>query len=229
MAGGDRLWIAPELEIFYGDDGEWRCPPELDPGSWSAVVSGDEVLLSQEALGCTLARVVRSAVVEAPRGLDWAAYELSDTVRALRGWSAWHVVMVPAPARIFVRDTNEPVVYYAPAPPIAGGWIDASDEPPRWKLGFGPPADGRFVLGAAGPEDPGPLVVVTGEADPAGTYVDVPPDGGVAAPVQVYCSGGQGFCELEHHAPLETRAARSTVVGAWGPMRARLDLLRSLC
>lgn len=230
VPGGDRLWPAPELEVFYenpADPASWRCPPELDPGDWQLTETPDGVALRQGALGAAFSREVEP-LADRPWTLPWAGYRVTDEVRSDRGWSAWHVVMVPAPAQVFVRRAGSPVVYYPPAPPVAGGWIEASGKAPRWKLGFAPPPDGRVLLAALGPEDPGPLVVLLAEAPPSGTYVDRPPDGGPGTAVQVYDAGGEGFCELEHHAPREQGRTQATVIGAWGPRTDREDLLRNL-
>ncbi|HVE91169.1 MAG TPA: hypothetical protein VNE62_02560, partial [Actinomycetota bacterium] len=85
------------------------------------------------------------------------------------------------------------------------------------------------ILCAIGPQDPGPLVVLLSAAPQDGTYLDEPPDGGPGTAVQVYSSGGAGFCEIEHHAPLETRRSDATVAAVWGPMRERMDVVGRLC
>lgn len=232
VAGGDRVWLAPEVEIFYRDRSDpstWRCPPELDPGTWTASIKDDGVVLHQVALGTGLRRAFRPLLTPpVATDLAWSGYLVSDTAETEKPWSAWHLVMVPTPARVFVRGAKDPVVYYPPAPDLAGGWVQATGEAPRWKLGFRPPRDAKVVLAAIGDRDPGPLVVVTAIAAPSSTYVDTPPGGGPATAVQVYNSPGEGFCELEHHAPLESRGYESTVFGAWGPLESRLSLVERL-
>lgn len=229
VAGGDRVWPAPEVELFYSDDA-WRCPPEVDPGSWTLEGTSDDVAeLRQTALGAMFRRTIRPLDdLGVDADIPWSGYSTSDVLETDERWSIWHLVMVHAPARVFVGAWREPVEYYAPRPDEIEGWIDARDEPPRWKIGFAPAEDGNVTLAALDGDDPGGLVVVFSKADPSGTYVDVPPGGGPATAVQVYGSGGDGFCELEHHAPLETRAVSSVVVGAWGTRSERIGLLDAM-
>ncbi|HVE91759.1 MAG TPA: hypothetical protein VNE62_05615, partial [Actinomycetota bacterium] len=62
VAGGDRLWPAPELEVFYEDPDDpqsWRSPPEVDPGTWTMTLEGPGAVLRQEALGSRMSRHVR--------------------------------------------------------------------------------------------------------------------------------------------------------------------------
>ena len=229
IAGGDRMWPAPEVEHFYDDDG-WRCPPEIDPGSWTLSGTADgQAELRQRAADAGFRRTVtpiEDLPVTSP--VPWSGYRTTDVLETDRAWSAWHLVVVPAPARVFVGAWREPVDYYAPRPDEIEGWMDVRDEPPRWKIGFPAPEDGRVLLAALDGADPGGLVIMFASADPGGTYVDVPPRGGPATAVQVYSSGGLGFCELEHHAPVESRTATSAVVGAWGRRGERLELLDAL-
>lgn len=231
VAGGDRLWVAPEVEIFYEtpEPEGWRCPPELDPGEWSLERVDGTAVLEQSALGASLRRRIGPLEdLRAPTELAWTGYRVVDEVEASSRWSAWHIVPVPAPARLYVRDGSDPVVYYAPRPDEIEGWIDARDAEPRWKVGYPAPADGKVVLAAMDDDDPGGLIVLLSAADPEGTYVDVPLGEESASAVQVFGSGGRGYCELEHHAPLETRRAASVVVGAWGSRQERLWLLAAL-
>lgn len=229
VAGGDRMWLAPEVEIFYEDRNDrstWRCPQELDPGTWTASIIDDGLVLNQVALGTGLRRVIRPLFAPPiATDLAWSGYVVSDTAQTEKPWSAWHLVMVPAPASVFVRGSNDPIVYYAPTPDFDNGWVPATGQAPEWKLGLHPSVDSRVVLAAIGETDPGPVVVVKSVASPSSTYIDVPPSGGPATALQVYNSPGKGFCELEHHAPLESRSYESTVFGAWGPLEQRLSIV----
>lgn len=231
VLGGDRLWAAPEVDIFYPDPAnraDWRCPAQLDPGSWQLVVD-DAVVLSQKAMGASFVRRI-TALAEPPVPCDlaWSGYRVLDRVHGKQGWSAWHVLVIPAPARIFVSGGTDGVEYYPPVPTTRNGWIEASGKAPRWKVGFSPPADGRLTLAALDPSETGSLVAVLTNTPPDGTYVDVPPAGGPATAAQVYNSAGEGYCELEHHAPLETRSTDCVVLGAWGQMSSRLAFLDAL-
>lgn len=233
VAGGDRLWLSPEREVLYEGDPSvrenWRCPEELDPGSWTARVLDDHVALSQEALGARMERIVRpllAAPVETD--LPWTGCEIDEEVVTDRDWSGWHLTMVPAPATMFVRSAHDPIALYGEPPELQAGWIRATGTR-EWKLGLLPPKDGRIVVAAVGDADPGSLVVITSYADPAGTFLDRPPwvDGPETA-IQLYDSPNLGFCEFEHHFPLETRAATTLLFGAFGPRAARLELLQRL-
>jgi hypothetical protein len=227
--GGDRMWIAPEVELFY--DGPpvpegWRCPPELDPGEWSMERAGDGVELRQTALGAELRREIAPLEGWDPGpGVRWSGYRVVNTVETSRRWSAWQLVMLPTPADISARGGRDTIVYYAPAPAISNGFMRADGSPPRWKVGFEPPRDGDARLVALFDPDPGPVVVIMSRLDPDATYVDVPPEGGRAAALQAFDSPGDGFCELEMHAPLETRRLETIVVAAWGSRSQRMSIV----
>ncbi len=224
---GDRLWPAPEVEIFYDPDGTWRCPPELDPGDWRIRNDRGTVVCEQRALRTYFRREIRAVSVDG-WSIPAAAYTTRDIVDSPRGWLPWHLVQVPAPSSVFVHATGAPVVYYPPSPTIEDGWMEATGTTQRWKLGWHAPSDGRVVLVSMSHVDPGGMVVVTSDARADGTYIDIPPDGGAATAVQVFDAGGEGFCELEHHASRERPVLTSTVIGAWGSHDDRLEHLRTL-
>lgn len=231
--GGDRLWVAPEVPLFYDGDptdrANWRVPEGLDPGDWQVHEHEGSVRLEQQALGATMRRRIEPLVEPpVPIDLSWAGYRLADEVSADEPWSAWHLVMVPTPGDVFVRGARDPLEMVAPAAPLEDGWVRPHPEDQPWKLGFDPPGDGRVVLAVVGDDDPGPLVVVLAVADPAGSYVDVPPQGGRATAVQVWNAGADGFTEIEHHAPLEQPVLSSTVLGVWGARSERLGVLAAL-
>lgn len=228
LLGGDRCWLAPETELFYqrpGDPGSpWRCPPELDPGSWE----WDGAVLRQTALGARLTRRITPLPAGPIAGpLLTAGYTVTDQAETDQPWAPWHLVVLPLSGDIWVRAAADPLVYYPPAPAVRDGWL-VFDRRDRWKAGFAPPPDGRVVLAAMAAADPGALVVVTTELKPGLTCVDTAPDGSGAAPVQVFANGPAGLCELEHHAALETGAYTATVVGAWGSRAERSRLLTEM-
>ena len=231
IAGGDRMWLAPEVDIFY--DGpvspdSWRCPPELDPGDWSMERNGDAVELRQTALETRMRRTVTPLPTwEAAGALPWSGYRVIGEVETSARLSAWHLLMLPAPGEVFVRAATDRTVYYAPAP-ATGEPMHTDGLPPRWKVGFQPPVDGACVLGAVSDRDPGPLIVLTTTLSDASTYIDVPPEGGDPAPIQVFDSDGDGFFELEVHAPLETRTIESEVVAVWGSRADRISVMDRL-
>lgn len=232
LDGGDRMWLAPETEVFYddlSDPSSWRCPPELDPGSWSMEKQEGAVVLTQTALGAKMTRRIHPLDRFSPAGgLPWSGYRVTNSVVTAERRSAWHLLALPAPNDIYVRWADDPVIYYPPAPPVRAGWIDVDDSPPRWKAGFPPPGDSRCLIASSSRTDPGALVVLTASLAPGGTYVDVPPGGGDGACVQAYNSGGGGFCEIELHAPLETKVVEALVVAVWGSKRQRRAVLEEL-
>jgi hypothetical protein len=239
--GGDRMWIAPELDLFYDDASEpstWRCPKELDPGSWTMEITARGVQLHQaphlEArhpdtpqMIRTIEPLMRFAPAE-KEAIRWSGYRITNRLIANRPWSAWQLLMLHSPAEVFVRNAHDPIVYYPPAPETLEGWTRADGEGPRWKVGFDPPSDSRCVIGVLSDDDPGSLVTVTADIPSGGTYVDRPPSGGRAAPIQIFDSGNEGFCEVEVHAPLESKVVESTVVAVWGDRSARLQLLETI-
>ncbi|MBW3560962.1 MAG: hypothetical protein KY437_00525 [Actinobacteria bacterium] len=233
ITGGDRLWLAPERVVFHPEGSverdSWRCPKELDPGSWTAEQNDDGVSLRQDALGADMRRVIRP-LVEPPVAceLPWAGYRTDDAVITERRLSGWHLIMVPAPSDLYVGDARHPVPIYGSPPEPRSGWLEADGTPPEWKLGLDHAPGGQMVLAALGRDDPGLLVVVLSETDPEGTYVDVPPTGGRPTAIQLYNSPSLGFCELEHHFPLESRASHATVFGAFGAEGARRELIERL-
>jgi hypothetical protein len=222
---GDRLWPAPEVEIFYDADGNWRCPPELDPGDWRIRNDRGTVVCEQQALGSYFRREIRTVPVDGWT-IPFVAYTTRDIIESRRGWLPWHLVQVPAPSSVFVHATQDAVVYYPPAPDVVDGWTEATGKAERWKLGWRAPSDGRVVLAAVSHDDPGPMVILLSNAMPDGSYVDVPPGGGPATAVQVFDAGGEGFCELEHHACAQEPVLASTVIGAWGTRDERMAHLR---
>lgn len=235
LTGGDRLWLAPELTVFYpeGDTrrDSWRCPEELDPGSWAGEQRDGAVTLRQVALGATMTRTI-TALQQPPVATDlaWCGVRVDEQVETSRRLSGWHLTMVGQPATVFARGSGPPQAMYGQPPALQDGWLRAEPGPAEWKLGLLPPADGRAVLAALGDDDPGGMVVLLADVDPHGEYVDKPPSGdGPATALQLYSSpDGYGFCELEHHFPLQTRAATTVLLGVWAERQARLDLLDRL-
>ena len=229
--GGDRAWLSPELDLFYENatDLDSRIHPrELDPGTWTLDRSAGMVNLRQRFRGAEMSReIVALEAPIAPTSYSWAGYRVVDEAVTEQRWSAWHIVMVPSPANIYVV-AGDAVTYYAPSPEIKDGWMRSEDRPPRWKLGFHAPKNGSVVLAALGDSDPGSVVVLAADLPVEGTYIDRPPGGVVGTAAQVYSSGGDGFCELEVHAPLESRSLESFVMGAWGTRDERLRLIETI-
>lgn len=233
VSGGDRMWLAPEMDVLYEDrrdPSSWRCPPELDPGSWKMTTHNASVDLQQEFLGARMVRRV-SPVQELPieSELPWAGYTVISLVRTAAYLSAWQLAMFPAPCSAYVVACGGPIGYYEPVPLAQKGWMRADDHPPRWKAGFAPKTDGRTLLACMSDAEPGSLVVMTSLLDSSGTYIDAPPEGEVeGTAVQIFSSGGKGFMELEFHAPLEKRSLQCDVLCFWGDRPERLRALSQI-
>lgn len=232
VSGGDRMWLAPEMDVLYEDRRDpstWRCPPELDPGSWKMTIHNKSIDLQQEFLGARMVRRV-SPIQALPieSEVPWAGYTISSLVLTAAYLSAWQLAMFPAPCSTYVSASGDPVRYYEPIPLVEKGWMRADDQPPRWKAGFVPKADGRTLAACMSDGEPGSLVVMTSFLNPSGTYIDAPPGGERGTAVQVFSSGGKGFMELEFHAPLETRSLECQVMCFWGSRTARLRVLRQI-
>lgn len=232
VAGGDRLWLAPEVDLFYDQGGKWSCPAELDPGSWEMAGGPDGVTLRQQALGATMSRTIEPVTALLPtEELPWAGYRVHDWVVTDRRVSAWHILMLTTGARLFGGEiAKEPVVYYSPAPKPIDGWFDTGADV-RWKVGLDVSRPGEpTVIAALYPEDPGALVVMGARLDAEGNYIDVPlgATSTRGCPIQLFDSGDRGFCEIELHAPLESRSLTSTVVTVWGSSTRRLQVLKTL-
>lgn len=70
-SGGDRTWLAPEVDIFFphfpNRDKYWQ-PRELDPGRYEVVGTADGIRLVNR-LTCTLSRLHRSVALEISKSL----------------------------------------------------------------------------------------------------------------------------------------------------------------
>jgi len=232
IEGGDRMWLAPQLDVFDWD-GEnistMQLPDGMDPGSWQSVTNGDQIEFEQTFLGSKMIRQISPLnSIKVKSTLPYCGYNIHDRVITEKYLSSWHLIMVPHPSDIFVHSAHSPVRYFGSPPSFNSGWISAESNTEAWKLGLSPDHSGKITIGAFSREDPGGLVVLIAFAEPNATYIDYPPDGSVGTAIQLFNSAGGGFCELEHHAPLETQTLKASVLGSWGNFQERLSFLNSL-
>lgn len=71
-SGGDRTWLAPEVDVFFPNypslDKYWQ-PRELDPGRYEIVRDGDRMRLVNR-LSCPLSRLKRSVELEIAKSIS---------------------------------------------------------------------------------------------------------------------------------------------------------------
>ena len=232
IEGGDRMWLAPQWDVFDWDGNDvstMRLPAEMDPGSWQGSQDANQVKLQQTFLGAKMIREI--SPFDSPKIqsiLPHTGYKVHDQVVTEKRLSSWHLLMVPHPADILVHSAHSPVDYFGSPPSIHNGWIVAEKNVNAWKIGLSPESSGKIAIGAFSKDDPGGLVVIMASAAPNGTYIDYPPGGSLGTAIQIYNSGGGGFCEIEHHAPLETQSHQAFVFGFWGEFQKRLSAFNSL-
>ena len=171
--GGDRTWLAPEIELFIGDldrPGEtYAVPPALDPGNWT--------LTSAEASGVSLTnearlRLHRSGVVVGVRlgksygpagnllsgtplasaGLQYAGYTQVTTLEVEPQPDAdvrlgiWNLLQLPPPGVMLIptRDRVEAQQVFGALSP---GELTAEPHLVRWEMG-GDGVDAKIALRA---------------------------------------------------------------------------------
>jgi hypothetical protein len=168
--GGDRTWIAPELDFFYPDyprTDRYLQPRSLDPGAWSSERGGNAVTLrSEPTLRCfrtgedvrlritkrirPLGGLALRAGVPLPLlGLASCGYSVScrldilgETPRAAVG--LWDLLQLPPGGRMLIgtRGTGRAVRYFGDIPADA---LAESDGLVRWTMA----APGEQKIGVA--------------------------------------------------------------------------------
>ena len=88
----------------------WACPQDVPPGSWTLKRRGGAAQLRQQAIDVAFERLVEHVAARPVScELPWSSYRTVDRVRTSCDWSAGHIVVVPAPARVFVGGLGDPV------------------------------------------------------------------------------------------------------------------------
>jgi len=132
--GGDRTWLAPEIDLFIGDLARpmesYVVPPALDPGCWTVVPgAGAELCLTNSAhawlqrsrrkIGVDVSRSIRPATNPlrdtplAHRGLQYAGYTLITTLELEPVADAgirlgiWNLLQLPQPGEMRIPTSSE--------------------------------------------------------------------------------------------------------------------------
>jgi len=114
-SGGDRTWLAPEIDLFFGDlNRSWETyavPPALDPGYWTlSSATATELCLTNStrlwlhrsgcAINVRLCKSYRAAVNPLARsGLQYAGYTQVTTLELESGTNVplgiWNLLQLP--------------------------------------------------------------------------------------------------------------------------------------
>jgi hypothetical protein len=160
-SGGDRTWIAPELDFFfpaYPDINTYRPPQALDPGSYRVVSSTHGVSLTSVA-SLTNSRAKRKLSIEIKKSIDssrdplhaekttlglnaskFAGYALRTSLKVTSDVGAstpiglWNLIQLPIGGQLFVATLHAatPTVYMGHVPSSA---LDVLPYLTRWKTG----------------------------------------------------------------------------------------------
>jgi hypothetical protein len=171
--GGDRTWLAPEVELFIADLGRpgetYAVPPALDPGHWTlAAASASALTLTNQTrlrlrraggeIGVRIGKSLSpadnplSGTPLAGAGLRCAGYTQVTTLEVEPGAGArlglWNLLQLPPPGEMLVATRG-------PAAPRQVFGVLAADELTleprlvRWRMG-GPGVDAKIALRAPG-------------------------------------------------------------------------------
>jgi len=211
--GGDRTWLAPELDFFLPDFpvlDRYVPPPELDPGSYQASVFESGILLAMD-LTITPRRLGRPVPLRLTKTIgpttnplrdfaigktvEFAGYEVYSTLQMMEPAATriglWHLMQMPHGGELIIATNG------TPTPDVLFGEISPEDL-------MNSPGELRYRMGAVGgqklglfPEschgragylfqhgDTANLVVRNFRVVPDGHYVDTKWDD----------PGGRGYC-----------------------------------
>ena len=169
--GGDRTWLAPEIELFIGDlkrvADTYAVPPALDPGAWQVTAA--------DAAGATLVSTARLSLLQSRRtvearlekahrpaanplpalaGLCYAGYAQRTTLELEPAAESatpvrlgvWNLLQLPPPGEMLIPTwsaTPPQVVFGTPA----AGELETEARLVRWRMG-GPGGDAKIALKA---------------------------------------------------------------------------------
>lgn len=244
--GGDRTWLAPEIELFIGDlrrvTETYSVPQSLDPGNWK--VDGTDRRLTHSSR-LRLFRSSRDAEIRLTKTYGDAANPLSSSVLSYAGYvqvttletdaplAIWNLLQLPRGGVMLVatRGMTQPKVVFGR---LSEGELTVTPELVCWRMaGTGPDTKigikaglltGRAAyLRSCASGDQADLVVREFAVDPDGEYVDAlwepPHETGWAFQACCVRNGRERFNELEYHAPLGCRRDESRVWGFRGRMQ----------
>lgn len=243
--GGDRTWLAPEIELFIGDlkrpMATYTVPPALDPGCWRT--NGSELhlindtrvrLLRSSREACVrLSKQFSDAVNLLPSAnLSYAGYTQVTSLETDAPLAIWNLLQLPPGGVMLVasRGMVQPRVVFGK---MGEGELTVTSGLVCWQMArIGPDTKisikAGVLTGRAAYLRPCPsrgsadLVVREFAVDPAGEYVDAiwapPHEAGWAFQACCVRNGPEQFNELEYHAPLGRRCDESRVWGFRGPL-----------
>jgi len=145
-SGGDRTWVAPEIDIFFPDFPKtevYQVPQQLDPGRYEP--AGHNVVGYSNSCALTLSRsrqtiplkifkswswtpnpLRHEAIWKPLRAVQYAGYTQRTTLRLLRGSGReagpvgiWNLLQLP-PGGVFIAPTHtrtRPTLYFGTIPP----------------------------------------------------------------------------------------------------------------
>lgn len=226
--GGDRLWLGPERDWFWGDSTDLSdhvVPAAIDPGTWRLVSSShtgvslasDTVLTHRRTTEVTSVGLTRTIkFVDATP--DRVVYETRTAVTVHSGQpvSAWSIVSVPLSGTVAAALWG-PLKYRDYLAPIdsarlvvSDGWLSLRLTGEKMtKIGV-PPEVFAGSLDYTRPIDGGALRVErVVDVSPDQRYCDLPVgvDPGLQGDaLQIFEDDGHygGYAELEHHSPAAT-------------------------
>jgi len=166
--GGDRTWLAPEIELFIGDVSRvfetYAVQRALDPGRWALTVATDtELSLAQTTrlrlhrsncdVDVRMEKVLRPAANPLPdAGLSYAGYrqittlEVTSSPDVTARLGLWNLLQLPSPGTMLVPvrpATNPQKVFGA----FADGELTTAQQCVRWHMA--PPGpDSKIALKA---------------------------------------------------------------------------------
>jgi hypothetical protein len=203
-SGGDRTWLAPEIDFFLPDfpstERYWQ-PRELDPGSYQVQKSDSALTLINE-LALTYSRSKTSVSLRVTKRLSpapsplrhererleqvaYAGYTLTSRLELLDGPGVqaglWHLLQLPHGGEMLIPtySRTEPTVCFGT---IAPGDLTCEERLLRYRM-HAPGAQKISVRAVAitgrmgyvyGAGDQCALVVRNFSVNPSGDYVDVP-------------------------------------------------------
>ena len=158
--GGDRTWLAPEIDLFIGDLARpmesYVVPPALDPGCWTVVPgAGAELCLTNSAhawlqrsrrkIGVDVSRSIRPATNPlrdtplAHRGLQYAGYTLITTLELEPVADAgirlgiWNLLQLPSPGTMLIP-TRAPARPHVVFGALAADELTVTPSLVRWNM-----------------------------------------------------------------------------------------------
>jgi hypothetical protein len=200
--GGDRTWLAPEIELFIGDlKRPWETyavQPALDPGHWTLDSATDAELCLTNSTRLRLYRSEREIDVRLRKsyqaaanplstsGLQYAGYTQLTTLELEPGANVslgiWNLLQFPQPGTMLIptRTAAGPQLVFGEC---AAGEITSAPGLVRWNMAA-PGPDAKIAIKAEASTGrvgylretatPGvwDLIVREFAVDPAGNYVD---------------------------------------------------------